>query len=90
LNDRAYLPKRKELPFHHLHREQILIISILLSVEALPHPSVAPKPIFAAETTGELHILALKAAPSVDNISEMKAITTRESRRWHRKSGKPG
>jgi hypothetical protein len=31
-----------------------------------------------------------KAAPSVDNISEMKAITTRESRRRHCKSGKPG
>ena len=35
LNDRAYPPKRKELPLHHLHREQILTISILLLVEAL-------------------------------------------------------
>jgi hypothetical protein len=38
----------------------------------------------------EGYLIRAKAAPSVDNISEMKAITTRESRRRHRKSGKPG
>ena len=32
--DRAYLPKREELPLHYRYREQILTISILLSVEA--------------------------------------------------------
>lgn len=59
-NDRAYPPKRKELPLHHLHREQILTISILLSFEALPRSSAAQAPF----QDGHVDDIAYRVEPS--------------------------